>query len=209
MCKKPCNDNNKSCSPFFIFFDEKNERDLDNFWHRKITLKVRIVLFSTFNSKTIERPKTFLWPFLYIVLWPNLEPNLSSTKLSCLQKITFLTFPFFLDNFDEYCSKINISQFNSFEARRGHRISGVQFMFWLVLLPLHFANAYCEIADYFFLNQETPIEVNRLLTVVTSILTTVLVLASLVCHFFVDSRPEYERPGEWFFFSILYFIQAY
>ena len=74
-------------------------------------------------------------------------------------------------------------------------------MFWLVLLPLHFANAYCEIADYFFLNPETPIEVNRLLTVVTSILTTVLVLASLVCHFFVDSRPEYQRPGESFSFQ--------
>jgi hypothetical protein len=33
----------------------------------------------------------------------------------------------------------------------------------------------------------------------------VLVLASLVCHFFVDSRPEYQRPGEWFF-SIFSFI---
>merc|ERR1719483_1688946 len=82
-----------------------------------------------------------------------------------------------------------------FEVRHGHRISGVQFMFWTVLLPLHFANAYCEVADYFFIKPET-IEVNRLLTVVTSILTTVLVLASLVCHFFVDSRPEYERPGK-------------
>ena len=90
---------------------------------------------------------------------------------------------------------ISIILTNSFEVRHGHRISGVQFMFWTVLLPLHFANAYCEVADYFFIKPET-IEVNRLLTVVTSILTTVLVLASLVCHFFVDSRPEYERPGK-------------
>ena len=81
-------------------------------------------------------------------------------------------------------------------------------MFWLVLLPLHFANAYCEIADYFFLNQETPIEVNRLLTVVTSILTTVLVLASLVCHFFVDSRPEYQRPGKFLLIFGLKFIYS-
>ena len=28
-----------------------------------MTLKVKIVLFSTFNSKTTERPKIFLWPF--------------------------------------------------------------------------------------------------------------------------------------------------
>ena len=28
-----------------------------------MTLKVRILLFSTFNSKNTERPKIFLWPF--------------------------------------------------------------------------------------------------------------------------------------------------
>ena len=38
-----------------------------------MTLKVRIVLFSTFNSKTTERPKIFLWPFSYffsLAYWP-------------------------------------------------------------------------------------------------------------------------------------------
>ena len=42
---------------------KKNEKDSVNFWHRKMTLKVRIVLFSTFNSETTDRPKIVLWPF--------------------------------------------------------------------------------------------------------------------------------------------------
>ena len=45
-----------------------------------MTLKVKIVLFSTFNSKRTERPKIFLWTF-----WPYLL----TTKLSCLQKNKF------------------------------------------------------------------------------------------------------------------------
>ena len=34
-----------------------------DFWHRLMTLKVRIVPFLILNSKTTERPKIFLWPF--------------------------------------------------------------------------------------------------------------------------------------------------
>lgn len=79
-----------------------------------------------------------------------------------------------------------------FEVRHGHRISGFQFMFWLILFPLHIANSYCEVVDFFFLDKS---EGNRLLTVVTSILTAVFILASFICHFFVDVRPDYERPG--------------
>ena len=45
---------------FFVFYNEKkNQKDSANFWHRKITLKVRILLFLTFNSKTTKRPKIF------------------------------------------------------------------------------------------------------------------------------------------------------
>ena len=41
------NVNNKKCSPKFIFFDEdKIEKGLDGFWHRKLTLKVK---FGTFR----------------------------------------------------------------------------------------------------------------------------------------------------------------
>ena len=36
----------KGCYPFFIFFNEKIiEKDLVDFRHRKMSLKVRIVLF--------------------------------------------------------------------------------------------------------------------------------------------------------------------
>ena len=49
---------------FFLYSSmKKNEKDSVDFWHRKM-LKVRILLFSTFNSKTTERPKIFSWYFL-------------------------------------------------------------------------------------------------------------------------------------------------
>jgi len=38
-----------------------------------MTLKVRIVLFLTFDSKTTEGPKIFLWPFSWffgLTCWP-------------------------------------------------------------------------------------------------------------------------------------------
>ena len=39
--------NNKKCAPKLIFFNEKKiEKDSDNFWHRKLTLKVRNCHFS-------------------------------------------------------------------------------------------------------------------------------------------------------------------
>ena len=57
------NVNNKKCAPKLIFFNEKKiEKDSDNFWHRKLTLKVKrlgdfalfdtspLVQFSKFNN---------------------------------------------------------------------------------------------------------------------------------------------------------------
>ena len=55
---------NKSFSPFIIFFNEKNCGGFGRFLTYKMTLKVRIVEFSTFNSKTTERLAVF------VVLWP-------------------------------------------------------------------------------------------------------------------------------------------
>ena len=37
--------NNKSWSLIFVFFNEKNGKDSAIFWHRKMTLKIRIVLY--------------------------------------------------------------------------------------------------------------------------------------------------------------------
>ena len=60
---------------------KKNQKDSANFWHRKMTLKIRIGLFLTFDSKMTERPKNIFMD-IFIVLWPYLL----TTKLSCLQK---------------------------------------------------------------------------------------------------------------------------
>ena len=58
------NDNNKKHAPKVIFFNEKKiEKEPDNFWHRKLTLKVRnwhlmIAWFRTY----VDQPKIyFLW----------------------------------------------------------------------------------------------------------------------------------------------------
>ena len=56
---------NTSWSPFFIIFNEKNIRRIPPIFDiEKWLWKSDIGLFSTFNSKTTERPKTFLWLFL-------------------------------------------------------------------------------------------------------------------------------------------------
>ena len=40
--------NNKKCAPKLVFFYEKKvEKDSDDFWHRKLTLKVKSCHFLT------------------------------------------------------------------------------------------------------------------------------------------------------------------
>ena len=41
------NVNNKKCAPKFIFFNEKNQNGFGDFWHRKLTLKVKFWYFLT------------------------------------------------------------------------------------------------------------------------------------------------------------------
>ena len=84
-----------------------------------MTLKVRILLFSTFYSKTTKRPKIFLWLF-FIVLWPYL----STTKLRCLQKNNI---GYTWQVADDY-AKVNYGQK---ETRDGATTAGSYF----VLLP--------------------------------------------------------------------------
>ena len=63
---------------------KKNQIDSANFWQRKMTLKVRIVLFLTLNSENDwKTKKVFL--AIFIVLWSCLF----TTKLGCLQKDKF------------------------------------------------------------------------------------------------------------------------
>ena len=49
-----------------------------------MTLKVRIVLFFTFNSKTTERTKIF-----FMAVFVVFKPYLLTSKLRCLQKNNF------------------------------------------------------------------------------------------------------------------------
>ena len=41
------NVNNKKCAPKLITFNEKNEKDYDDFLNRKLTLKFKLRLFLT------------------------------------------------------------------------------------------------------------------------------------------------------------------
>ena len=57
------NVNNKKHAPKLIYFNEKKiEKDSDNFWHRKLTLKVRNwhFLIAWFRAD-VDLTKTFLW----------------------------------------------------------------------------------------------------------------------------------------------------
>ena len=60
------NVNNKKCAPKLIFFNEKKiEKDSDNFWHRKLTLKVKrlsdFALFDTSPLTQFSKFNSFLW----------------------------------------------------------------------------------------------------------------------------------------------------
>ena len=61
------NANNKKCAPKLIFFNEKKkiEKDSDNFWYRKLTLKVgRLGDFALFDTSPLvqfSKFKNFLW----------------------------------------------------------------------------------------------------------------------------------------------------
>jgi hypothetical protein len=60
------NVNNKKCAPKLIFFNEKKiEKDSDNFWHRKLTLKVKrlgdIALFDAYPLTQFSKFNNFIW----------------------------------------------------------------------------------------------------------------------------------------------------
>ena len=60
------NVNNKKCAPKLIFFNEKKiEKDSDNFWYRKLTLKVKrlgdFALFHTSPLSQFSKFNNFLW----------------------------------------------------------------------------------------------------------------------------------------------------
>ena len=84
------NANNKKCASKFVFFNEKkNEKDLDDFWHRKLTLKVKFWHFLT-PSRYSNFPNLV---FLFEYSW-FLAKNLSN----------FVSLPWKLHN--PYCHNV-------------------------------------------------------------------------------------------------------
>ena len=52
------NVNNNKCAAKLVFFNEKNEKDSDDFWHRKLTLKVKFWHFATPPNYLFLYPRT-------------------------------------------------------------------------------------------------------------------------------------------------------
>ena len=60
--------NSKKCASKIIFFNEKKfQKDLDNFWHRKSTWKVRILPFLTTFTQLNTRLKNFVMGWLLVL----------------------------------------------------------------------------------------------------------------------------------------------
>mgnify|MGYP001423040879 CR=1 FL=1 len=80
---------------FLIFFNEKKkvEKDLVDFGHRKMTLKVRILLYSTFDSKTTGRPEIFIWPFSYFFGLTYQPLNSGASRKITLSKLFYRYIP--------------------------------------------------------------------------------------------------------------------
>ena len=109
---------NKKCAPKLIFFNEKKiEKDSDNFWYRKLTLKVgRLGDFDLFDTSPLvqfSKFKNFLWvswflgknlsnfvppvwklhnPYCHNTQWASRDPTCISEKNS--------PSPLFIYNFD-------------------------------------------------------------------------------------------------------------
>ena len=68
--------------PFLYSSMKKNHKDWADFWHRKMTLKIRILLYLTFNTKYL---KPFYGRFH--------RPSLNSATLSCSSEVTLSHVP--------------------------------------------------------------------------------------------------------------------
>ena len=65
------NVNDKKCASGLIFFKKRIEKDSDNFWHRKLTLKVKrfgdFALFDTSPLTQFSKFNNFLWVSMLIL----------------------------------------------------------------------------------------------------------------------------------------------
>ena len=71
---------------FFSILQWKNQKDSADFWHRKMTLKIRIALLLIFKPKKNQKPIIFLYTPSYS--WCQAYSSLNSAKLSLLSEVT-------------------------------------------------------------------------------------------------------------------------
>ena len=64
-------------------------KDSADFRHRKMALKIRISLYLTFNTKSSQIPRTFLW--LFSQTFRLVYSPLNSATLSCSSEVTLLS----------------------------------------------------------------------------------------------------------------------
>ena len=62
------NVNNKKYPSKFVFFNEKNQKDSDNYWHRKLTLKVKFWHFLTARQSPLIQIQS-PWNSLPLSVW--------------------------------------------------------------------------------------------------------------------------------------------
>ena len=84
------NVNNKKCAPKIIFFNEFFfQKDSDIFWHRKLTLKVRILPFLTTFAQLSARLKNFLGGWLLVL---GIKEGLVECATVCVKSVVILTY---------------------------------------------------------------------------------------------------------------------
>ena len=69
------NVNYKKSAPKFVFFNEKNEKESDDFWHRKLSFESQIFpLFDTSTLRQFAKLYNFLTqPKTFLILYPSFE----------------------------------------------------------------------------------------------------------------------------------------
>ena len=81
---------NKKYAPKIIFFNEIFfYKDSDIFWHRKLTLKVRILPFLTAFVQLSVRHKNFLGGWLLVL---GIKEGLVECATVCVKSVVILTF---------------------------------------------------------------------------------------------------------------------
>ena len=117
------NVNNKKCAPKLIFFNEKKiEKDSDNFWYRKLTLKVKrlgdFALFDTSPLTQFSKFNNFLWVCWFLgknlsnfvpPVWKLHNPHCNTVyegEIWCLCTVTFGQKGSKLNSKPVYCSRL-------------------------------------------------------------------------------------------------------